>query len=100
MGAVKNNPNGFVVFPDGSGSLYKFGESSNTSPISTFCYFQNSFNLDEIDERIAQGQYNVMIPAYGITDGATGVVGYITEGDENAYITLTPAFNAKPDVTV
>lgn len=95
MGAVKNNPNGFVVFPDGSGSLYKFGKSSNTSPISTFCYFQNSFDLDEIDERIAQGQYNVMIPAYGITDGATGVVGYITEGDENAYITLTPAFNAK-----
>ena len=95
MGAVKNNPNGFVVFPDGSGSLYKFGQASNTSPISTFCYFQNSFDLDEIDERIAQGQYNVMLPAYGITDGATGVVGYVTEGDENAYITLTPAFNAK-----
>ncbi len=95
MGAVKNNPNGFAVFPDGSGSLYKFGKSSNTSPISTFCYFQNSFDLDEIDERIAQGQYNVMLPAYGITDGATGVVGYVTEGDENAYITLSPAFNAK-----
>ena len=95
MGAVKNNPNGFAVFPDGSGSLYKFGKSSNTSPITTFCYFENSFNLDEIDERISQGQYNVMLPAYGITDGATGVVGYITEGDENAYVTLSPSFNAK-----
>ncbi len=93
MGAVKNNPNGFVVFPDGSGSLYKFGKSSNTSPISTFCYFENSFDLDEIDERISQGQYNVMLPTYGITDGATGVVGYVTEGGENAYITLSPAFS-------
>ena len=51
--------------------------------------------MDEIDERIAQGQYNIMLPAYGITDGATGVVGYVTEGDENAYITLFPSFNAK-----
>ncbi len=93
MGAVKNNPNGFAVFPDGSGSLYKFGQSSNTSPITASCYFENSFDLDKIDERISQGQYNVMLPAYGITDGATGVVGYIVEGDENAYITLLPAFN-------
>lgn len=93
MGAIKNNPNGFAVFPDGSGSLYKFGKSGNTSPISTFCYFENSFDLDQIDERIYQGQYNVMLPTYGITDGATGVVGYVTEGDENAYITLSPAFS-------
>lgn len=94
MGAVKNNEDGFIVFPDGSGSLYKFGKSQNTSPVSTFCYFQNSFDIDEVNERINQGQYNVMIPAFSITDGKTGVVSYVTDGDENTYITLQPAFSA------
>ena len=94
MGAVKNNEDGFVVYPDGSGSLYKFGVSGDTTPLSTFFYFQNSFDLDEIEERINQGQQNVMLPAYGITDGKTGVVSYVTEGDENAYATLQPAFSA------
>lgn len=93
MGAVKNNDDGFILFPDGSGSIYQFGKSQNTSPVSTFFYFQNSFDLDEIDERINQGQYNIMLPSYGITDGKTAVIAYVTEGDENSYATLQPAFS-------
>ncbi len=93
MGAVKNTDEGFIVYPEGSGSLYKFGKNQNTTPVSTAFYFQNSFDLDEIDERIYQGRYNVMLPAYGITDGKTGVVSYVTEADENAYVTLQPALS-------
>ena len=94
MGAVKNNEDGFIVYPDGSGSLYEFGKSQNVSPVTTSFYFQNSFDLDEIDERLNQGQYNVMLPVAGITDGKTGVVSYVTDGDETAYTTLQPAFSA------
>lgn len=94
MGSVQTTENGFALFPDGSGSLYKFGSSTDTSPISTACYFENSFDLDEVEERIYQAQYNVMLPAYAISDGVTGVVGYITEGDETASVNLAPAFGA------
>lgn len=91
MGATTNNEDGFIVYPDGSGSLYKFGNSLQPSPISMPFYFESSFDLDSVSESTRQGQYNIMLPAFGITDGKKGVVSYVTDGDENGYLTLSPS---------
>lgn len=93
MGSVKNSENGFIIYPDGSGSYYKLGQSHNTSPLSTYFYFENSFSLDDIEQNIYQGVQNVMLPSFAISDGKSGIVGYVTDGDANAYVTLQPAFS-------
>ncbi len=91
MGGVSNSEDGFIVYPDGSGSLYEFGKSDQPNPISTPIYFTSSFDLDEIETSILQGQQNVMIPAFGVTDGSSGVVTYVAKGDTTSYITLYPS---------
>lgn len=91
MGSVPDSDSGFILYPDGSGSLYKFGRSVSPSPISTSVYFENSFELDTVNENIRQAKYNVMLPAFGITDGNRGVVSYITGGESNSYVTLSPS---------
>lgn len=91
LGAADDNENGFIVYPDGSGSLYRFADKGTQSgPISTSFYFDSSFDLDSVDESIRQGEQYIMIPAFGISDGSSAVSGYVTEGDSNCYLTLSP----------
>lgn len=91
LGAADDSENGFIVYPDGSGSLYRFADKgTQTGPVSTSFYFDSSFDLDTVDEGIKQGEQYIMIPAFGISDGNKAVSGYVTEGDSNCYLTLSP----------
>lgn len=92
FGACTNEfDEGFILFPDASGGMYdiKVPEVKPTL-LSTDMYFPRNFDLDTIESDNRQGQKNGLMPYFGLSRGKNAFVGYITEGEMNGYVTLTP----------
>ena len=84
--------NGFLLFPDAIGSIYKIKPiADRQSPVTSDVYFPRDFNLDDIKDNNQQGMKNAMMPFFGIAKNNHGFVGYITEGEMNGYITMNPS---------
>ncbi len=92
FGACTNEyEEGFILFPDAGGGIYeiKVPEVRQTL-LSTDMYFPRNFDLDSIESGNRQGQKNGIMPYFGLSTGKNAFVGYITEGEMNGYVTLTP----------
>lgn len=84
--------NGFILFPDACGAIYNIKPiTDRQSPITTDVYFPRDFNLDVIEDNNQQGIKNAIMPFFGIARNHNGFVGYISEGEMNGYITLSPS---------
>ncbi|HCA30644.1 MAG TPA: hypothetical protein DEP23_14380 [Ruminococcaceae bacterium] len=94
LGATTDSEDGYIVYPDGPGALYRLISSENRqSSVSTDVYFPRTFDLDSIERDHVQGKQYAMLPVYGVTTGSKGLLAYILEGEMNSYITLTPSGN-------
>ncbi len=84
--------NGFMLFPDAGGAIYNIKPiTDRQSPITTDVYFPSDFDLDKIEDNNQQGIKNAMMPFFGLARNHNGFVGYVTEGEMNSYITLSPS---------
>ena len=92
FGACTNEyEDGFILFPDASGGVYniKTPETRQTLLIADM-YFPRNFDLDTIENNNRQSQKDAIMPYFGLSRGKNAFVGYITEGEMNGNITLTP----------
>lgn len=94
LGAALDSEDGYIVYPDGSGSLFTFERGDTAegrNPITTPVYFPASFDLDEVEAADQSRQYSLQLPAYGISRGRTAMAAYILDGDTNCTITANPS---------
>lgn len=92
LGAAVDSEGSYAVYPDGSGSLCRLtADEKPENPVSTSVYFPSTFDLDEVEENFLLGNLNALLPVYGISRGDTAVAAYVTEGDGNSFVTLSPS---------
>lgn len=92
FGAAKSGEEGYVLFPDGAGALYRFGGGAvrTTTPLTTDIYTSRSMDLDAWEDNATKGIRSCMMPVYGMKRGDSAFVAYVCEGDASAAITLAP----------
>ncbi len=93
LGATADTvPDSFVLFPDANGGVYDIKvPSGKQSTLISNVYFPRNFSLDDIEENNRQGIKNALLPYFGVSRAQNGFIGYITEGEMNGYVTLTPS---------
>lgn len=92
LGAATDGERSYAVYPDGCGSLCRLtNEQKPESPVITNVYFDPTFDLDTAAENSRLGNLNALLPVYGICRGSSAVAAYVTEGDQNSFVTLTPS---------
>ena len=78
--------NGFLLMPDGSGALMKFDSQLS----SEYYYEAPVYGYDEVislrkNTNNIQAN-NVSLPVFGISDGSSGIIAYISDGAANASV--------------
>lgn len=92
LGSAIDSDSSYAVYPDGSGSICRLtAEGKPENPVTTSVYFNSSFDLDEVEENSLLGNLNALMPVYSICRGETAVAAYVTEGDGNSFVTLSPS---------
>lgn len=83
---TEETKNGFLLIPDGSGALMNFD-----SALSSDYYFDSPvYGYDEVvtlrkNTNNIQAE-NISLPVFGISDGTSGIVAYISDGAANASV--------------
>ena len=92
FGAANDSEKGFILFPDATGAIFDFNPvEERRSPVTVDVYFPRDFDLDDIEKNNQQGVKNAIMPFFGLTKGDNAFVAYVTQGEMNSYITLTPS---------
>lgn len=92
FGAAGAEEKGYILIPDGSGALYRFGDSGQqVTPITLDVYSSRTLDIDDWQENQAKKVYSCMLPAYGMVKGDNAFVAVICEGDTSSAITLAPS---------
>jgi len=90
FGASRNDEDGYVFYPDGSGAITRFGKNNNASsslyqfPIygsSDLTYVQLQRNWDD-------NIYGALLPVYGIKQTNDGLVAVVDKGAADAKINV------------
>lgn len=94
------NRDGFLLVPDGSGALLRF--DSQVSP--SYYYEAPVYGYDEVVSLNANSNNicseQITLPVYGISDGASGFLAYISDAAANAKITASRAGRSSEQYTV
>lgn len=92
LGAARADEEGYIVFPDGSGALFRFDSRTAAfpSPVYADVYSPLELHLEDLEEQERTEQRNTALPAFGMVKGANGFVGYICDGDDSAVLSLLP----------
>jgi hypothetical protein len=92
FGAVKNQTEGYILIPDGSGALIKFEEKAGQAVSGVqrhYIYGPETVEVKNQDYYTeAEGIKTVSLPVYGMKTGDSAFIAYITEGDTDASINL------------
>lgn len=93
FGASLPTEDGYILYPDGSGALYEFGQQNKDSASSyqkqVYCdYF---YDYDEYLRGVQNGIKRVMLPVFGIKQGENGILAVITKGEADTAIRLSPS---------
>ena len=93
FGAAGQGDKGYVLYPDGAGALYRFGEGNppSTTPLTLDVYGPRNLSLDDLEDNRAKRIPNLMLPAFGMKRGEAAFAAVICEGDASAAITLAPS---------
>ena len=93
LGATSNGEDGYMVYPDGSGVIYRYKEAVSDIPTQIHKDIYSPVLLDytEVTSEVQQGYKNIALPAFGVVKGQNALVGYVSQGDDNGYIQLQPS---------
>ncbi len=92
FGACNSSEDGYIFYPDGSGTLYKFKDkvSVNRSAVTKLIY-GDAFN--ELDNYISDREHNIMpisLPVFGIKRANNAIFAQVEKGDADTSLTLAP----------
>ena len=97
---TEENRKGFLLVPDGSGALMRF---DSLQP-SSYYYEAPVYGRDEVVSLRSTGSSTgceqVTLPVYGVSDGQSGVLAFISDGAANARITANRAGRNSEQFTV
>ena len=93
LGAAINGEDGYMVYPDGSGAIYRYKESESDIPTQLHkdIYSPVLLNYTQAVDEMGQGHKNIALPAFGVVKGQNALAGYVCRGDDNGYIQLQPS---------
>lgn len=82
LGATHDGEPGYIVFPDGSGALMYF---DTPHPPEAQKILASIYGVDNMSgSQSSMYSENLVMPVFGLTRGAAGFVGMITQGDFDA----------------
>lgn len=88
FGAAFDSEEGYYLYPNGSGELYRFKEQKyRQNALKEYIipyYGSDKVDLDETDD------FYAMLPAYGVKSGDSAFTNVILEGDADAQLHLVP----------
>ncbi len=94
FGAADSSINGYMLYPDGSGAITRY-ENVKQRPASVkeytwTIYSPEKVDLDQYMLREYNGEYNAMLPVYGIKNGSNAMLAAVCKGAEETNIKVAP----------
>lgn len=88
--SATDDEQGYIVYPEGSGALYHWGEAdtSRTTILTRDVWSDRNTDIDLLAEQINSGVHGILIPAMGVKRTVGAVVAYIEQGAEYSSISL------------
>lgn len=83
MGATHDTDEGYIVYPDGSGSLFYF---STPHPPEVQKILSTMYGGDDVSAQVSIYQENISMPVFGLVNDQAGFVGMITQGEFDAIL--------------
>lgn len=91
FGAVRSGDDGYILFPDGSGTIYEIPDKATSQKLTTMdVYSPTNLDMDVLESNRQQGINDVMLPVFGIKNGDRALFGVLTEGETYAQLNLAP----------
>ncbi|MHB1454400.1 MAG: DUF5696 domain-containing protein [Saccharofermentanales bacterium] len=99
LGASINSEDGYIFYPDGSGTLYDFKEEKTgiRYPYKEKIFGDAVSDLQEYIDDSATGVKWIMLPVFGVKQGASAFIGTVTRGEADTTLCFAPSgyiFNA------
>ena len=93
FGAAVSGEKGYILLPDGSGTLvnYKSYDDPNAKLYTFSFYGTDQLDISEIQKNADQGYYGLMLPVYGINHEDGAVLTAVTEGEADTTLSIAPA---------
>lgn len=95
FGAARNDREGYLVIPDGSGAVAEFtpDHPRYTRAFDEYAYGPESYTYwsEDISTWLFESNRPVPMPIFGIRDGDQGFVGVVTEGEYDVRIVAAPS---------
>ena len=100
FGASRNDENGYIFYPDGSGSLVRFGKSNNAgSALNQLSVYGNSdVTYAQLERNRDDNIYGALLPVYGVAQTKDGFLAVIADGSADAKINLAMPGYQIPDL--
>ncbi len=92
FGAAVAGEEGYMLVPDGSGTLiyHKTYDDPNARLYTYPFYGTDVQDIQEIGENEEQGYHNLMLPVYGISHGDGAMLAAVTEGEADTVLNIAP----------
>ncbi|MBE6904432.1 MAG: hypothetical protein E7480_07480 [Ruminococcaceae bacterium] len=92
FGASVDTEDGYIFFPDGSGTLYEFYERPAVfrEPYKANIYGNVFTEYQDKIDNTAAGIKTAMLPVFGVKQGNNAFLAIITSGEAESQITLAP----------
>ena len=92
FGACNTSEDGYIFYPDGSGTLYKFNNKPDVtrSAVTKLIY---SDAVNELDDYMDDREHNILsltLPVYGIKRGDNALFAQVETGAADTALTLAP----------
>lgn len=93
FGAAKDDKEGYIFYPDGSGALLNFKNTSHidANKYSWYIYGQDKVDFEAYRDENRLGLQQAMVPVFGIKQGNSSVAAIVAEGDTDSAINLYPS---------
>lgn len=90
FGASRQDENGYILYPDGSGSVVTFkpNDESNAKMYQYSIYGDSDLTYLQMQKNQTNNVYGALLPVFGIAQSRSGFLAVIDEGDDDAKINI------------
>lgn len=88
--SAADSEQGYIVYPEGSGALYRWGsnDTTRTTILTRDVWSERSVDIDKLADSVNSGERGILIPAAGVKRTGGSVVGFIEQGAEYCSMSL------------
>lgn len=98
FGSMLTGDDGFILYPDGCGTIMDCNSSGKTAGVYTKAVYADRYkDLEEVADAFARGETGVPLPYFGSAlNGRRGCIAYVENGAENARVSLSIGSDTLP----